>query len=151
MSKINFKTLDKKVIAGTYIIFCTAIFLFAKNSLKQDGVKIIEKPEKKKEVSVHPAKVWLNINNQYTYTTRLQTSDSVEDLLENLRNKDNFSYKVTAYNYGTEITEINGIKSTENTKWKIYKEEEDITYKISKTPLTDETTYLLTLEKIETN
>jgi hypothetical protein len=138
-----------------YILIAVALpaaIIFVNASLKEKEVKVVDKQPAPKVKEIHPAKITLNIvvddHTITTYTARLETKDTIGELLEYLRKNDNFTYEKVAYVHGTEIDDINGIKASENQIWTIRMATsgEDITFKKENVFLEDKQIYTITLE-----
>lgn len=135
----------KKYFPYIYTILLLFSFLYVQSVLKEGDIRNYD-DDVEKAVKEHPVNVTLVVEDK-SYFVNLASGDTVLDLLEDLRGDDLFNYEVTGYTYGTELDTVNGIKPSEGYKWKLYKENEDITNTIGDVFLTDETTYTIKMVK----
>jgi hypothetical protein len=137
----------EKFIPFIYIAFLIFLFVVGNSALNYEEVKEISEEEDKKDLRVHPARVTLNVQGGDSYTVNLQTNDTVDDLLDELRAKNGFLYEKVAYTYGTELDNVGGLAAQDGFTWKVYKGDEDITFEIGRTRLEDEDVFVLKLEE----
>ena len=136
----------KKYLIWAYILLLVGGFFYVRNVLSTKTIKEL-KNEKKKVEEVHPAKVTLIVQGKDKFTSTLWTNDTVGDFLNRLRDDKSIFFERTKYIYGTEISDVNKIKITDGSKWKIYYNGKDITFDIDDLKLEDESTYELKLVK----
>lgn len=140
-----------RYVYATYILFILGSYFYVKNVIASEELTIIDTddPINKEVEEVKPIDTILTItapNYTKTYQARVLTNDSVRDLLDHLREDQDFSYETTAYTYGTEISQVNGITPPEGFRWAIYNEGNDITYDIEKFGVDADTDLLETYE-----
>ena len=135
----------KKYFPYVYIIFLVFSFFYVRSVMKEGDLRDYDETVDKaiKEVAVD---VILVVGNE-SYSVKLESRDTVLDLLEDLRGDDKFHYEKTDYTYGTELDSVNGVKPSPGYKWKVFRGNEDITHTIGDIYLTDDTTYTIRLEK----
>ena len=146
--EISNKT-KKGLIIG-YIVLVAVSALYVRSVINSDEIKVQDEKKEKKSVESKPTKVYLTVTTGTTtkeYNTTLQNVDSVLDFLENLRRHDEFTYEKISYTYGTELENINNQKAPDGYDWRLFLNNEDITYKAADTNLVDETHYELKLVK----
>ncbi|OGC48172.1 hypothetical protein A3A69_01275 [candidate division WWE3 bacterium RIFCSPLOWO2_01_FULL_37_15] len=140
----------KKTLIGVYILSLILGVYYVQNTLKTNKVPTGE-VEKKKTTEVHPAQVLLKVfaydGTEKEYKAKMKNIDTVLDLFENLRNSQGFYYEKIAYNYGTEVDNINKIKAPEGYNWHIFNNGEDITFKVNEFNLEDNAIYQIRLVK----
>ena len=135
----------KKYFPTIYVILLIFSFFYVKSVLKEGDLREYDNEVEKVEKE-HPVNVTLVVGDR-KYLVDLESGDTVLDLLEDLRGDDKFYYEKTDYTYGTELDSVNGVKPTLGYKWKLYKDDEDITYIMGDIFLTDDTTYTIRLEE----
>ncbi|MFC1700425.1 hypothetical protein ACFLZ4_02155 [Patescibacteria group bacterium] len=135
----------KKYFPYIYVVFLISSFFYVKSVLKEGDLRDYD-DEVEKAQKEHPVDVTLVVSG-ISYSVRLESGDTVLDLLEDLRGDDKFYYEKTDYTYGTELDTVDGVKPSSGYKWKVFKGEEDITYTIGDVYLTDKATYTIRLEK----
>ena len=135
----------KKYFPYIYIVFVIFSFFYVRSVLKEGDIRNYD-DELEKAKKEHPVNVTLVFGDN-NYLVNLKSGDTVLDLLEDLRGDDLFNYEVTGYTYGTELDTVNGVKPTLGHKWKLYNENEDITYTIGDVFLTNNTTYTIKMVK----
>ncbi len=140
--------LQKRLIVS-YILLLLLGFFYVRSVISEDVVDVDDKKEKVDTREVHPAKVFIRINADKVYSTRLETIDTVLDALEELRRRQNFIYEKTAYTYGTELNIIDNQKAPVGYRWNVYDNDKLITFDIHNIYLEDEKTYDIRLEKVE--
>jgi len=143
-----------KPVAITLLIY---LFLgaFIYTSLSDDSqVKVEEKEQRvaDDDAEIHPVRTYLRVDNGYRiidYYVRLDTTNTLMSLLDYHRSKSGFTFSQKQYTYGTLLDDINGYKAPEGYVWRVYDNNEEITYNIRDTKLQNEHQYLLKLEPIE--
>jgi len=136
----------KKLTPLIYICFLTIIFLYVRSVLKVDQISIIQKESDKNAFEVHPAKVFLTVEyngNMKTYSLSMKNEDSIFDLLNQLREKDDLYFEITQYTHGLKIEQVYNIKTSEIKEWKLYYKDQDITNNIKDTLIEDGGKYYL--------
>lgn len=129
-----------------YLVLLATIILYVKSVLDVDSFKATEKTQEKPIVKVEAVSVKLvtEINGVLTtYEAKMQSNDTVEDLLKQLRKTQGLYYEKDLYTYGTEIISVFGQEADTGKKWAILLNNKDITNKISDEYLIDEVTYTL--------
>lgn len=137
----------KKLILGYIGLLILGAFM-VHNSLNQKEIKVEDKKEEKSVEEVKPVKVTLQVETTgyvTEYKTAMKNTDSILELLEELRMHKGFWYEKTAYIYGTEIDEINHMKAPLDSKWKVFLDEQDITFDIADMKLEDGKVYTIRL------
>jgi hypothetical protein len=157
------KTITNEKLETISVIIAAVLlvggFFFVRSALNDDEVKVLEKQKDERGFDEKPAVVYLIIENTSSGPTnirkRMKNTNSALELVEASREEDGLMFEKIAYTYGTELDNINGIKSPEGYRWSVYKvvegseTEEDITFEIGNEKLSDETTYIIRLTKIE--
>lgn len=125
-----------------------AFFNTANNILNDESKKISEKGKEEKVEDIKPADIDVTIDFgdiQQIYSFRMNNDDSILDLLEELREEYGVSYEQVFKTEHDEISEINGVKASDNKSWNIYDDEvQVIDYKSYK--LDDNNHYYFKLE-----
>ena len=147
----------KKKLIIAYVFFLILGFFFVRASLNDDSVKLEDKEKQEEGVEVKPVKVYLEVHVQDSvieYKARMNKVDTVLDLFEHLRTKENFWYEKEAYTYGTEINDVLSVPSPEGQKWRVFLVDEelgtekDITFEIGNLNLVDDAVYVVKLVDI---
>lgn len=130
--KIN-KTIINKYAPIIYILFLVVSFFYVNKVLNSKTIEVNTKDDKEEQTTeVKPVKVKVEIYNKNTFLTsyelNMQNINTVDDLLEELRENYDFTYEKTKYTYGNEYSEIYGIKSDDAYIWKIYENNLEITF-----------------------
>lgn len=139
-------------VAVTLVIYCFVGF-FIISSLKTQPVEETVK-EKEKGFETKPAEVSLTIyydTAKVVYAKKLWTKDSVSDLLELLYKEEHLYFEKNSYSYGIELDNVNGIKAFEGHKWRVFKDNLDITFNIGEEKLEDGKNYTLKLVPVKNN
>lgn len=130
----------KYVVVGA--VFIIVVFIvFVKSALDTKEVKRETWSDNENAFEVKPVVVYLKLPNGTQYRVRLENKDSVTNLLEYLRNNNNFWYEKTAYTYGTELENINGQKAKDGFRWAVFYNGVDITFKIESLKLENGAVY----------
>lgn len=138
--KIKFSAVAKI----SYLLFILISVMYVKNVLDEDSFKVTEKEPDKKMVKVKEAKVNLvvqTVDGQREYSAKLTDSDSVQDLLSDLRDNTDFYYEADMYTYGTELVSVFGQSPSNGSKWAVFLDDKDITKNISKNKLQNNAVY----------
>jgi hypothetical protein len=135
----------KTILIIGYILLLGFLGLYVKSILKRDDLKIYTKKEIKIE-KTYKVKVILKTyikgeTSEYVY--EFENTDSVEELLIEVRASGDIMYEVTRYTSGVKINSVNGIISNENFEWAVFKNDNNITSKMDKILLEDGQTYEL--------
>lgn len=146
----------KKTVYIFSLVFVVLGYFYVNYALSKESITVIDNTGQQDEEveEVKPAIATLDVTDgtrTWHYRARLTSAKSIGDFLEEIRTKDGFSYEITAYTYGTEISAVNGIKPTEGENWIFYRDDKDITYNIQKEGLSkveDENTFRLELVEI---
>jgi len=134
---------SKLIVFYIALLVCVGVSITV--VLNKDLIDVAEKEENNPTPS-QLIQVTLSIPQQnLEYAYELKNTDSVGDLLERLRDKENFWYEKINYTYGTELENINNITSQETTKWVVLHKDEDITHQLDNTTLEDDSVYELRL------
>jgi hypothetical protein len=144
---MNLSPRVKNVLIVAYIIFVAFSFIYIRSINKYTKIEQVSETKDMDSDTSREAKVTLTINNTKSYTATLRTTDSVYELLEQLRNDGNFSYEKINYTYGTEVDIVNGEKAPEGYKWNFFVNGKDITFNILNVDLVDQQNYELNLVK----
>jgi hypothetical protein len=140
------------LVYPVYIILLLMGFLFVKQTLSEGDIKVEKKGEKKISIEVKPAVVYMQVQSPYynqKYRMRLKNTDSVNDFLEELRDKESLYFEKIMYTYGPEIIDVANFKTPDGYRWAVFQGEKDISYDVNDIYLIDETIYYLKLIKIE--
>ncbi len=131
----------KKKLSITYAIILAALGLFIYFSLQKDYVEVKEKESDKQGREERTVDVALNVESGDTYKLKMKNTDTVLDLLEEVRDKNDFTFERTAYTYGNEIEQVNKKVPLEGEEWAVFKNEEDITKEIGDIYLENDQVY----------
>ena len=140
----------KKLLTIAYIIILISGFFYVRSILKVDRVDVEDKKSTKAVEEIKPADVTLVVENEGSskkYETRLRNVDSVSDLLEDLRENQDFTYEKTYYSYGNVLDIVNGVRPPEGYRWRLFESDVDITNAFEKNNLKDNNTYYLRIIK----
>ena len=112
----------KKIVYILSIIFVVFSYFFVRHSLDSEDIKVIDTSNQEEDdvPEVSPAIAHLLVTDgvhNWNYRARMKNTNSVADFMEELRDAEGFSYELTAYTYGTDISKVNGITATEDKKW----------------------------------
>lgn len=115
----------KNIIIVIVLLASFGIFLYVRSVINENEVKIKKKDDslEKRVVDEKPVDVTLIIDNGITknkYDLELKNTDTILDVLSNLRQQDLLIYEKTHYIYGTEIDHMNYANADENNRWKVY-------------------------------
>ncbi len=132
------------------------ITVFVVDTMSRRYIKVEDKKSSETEVNVrivtNTIKVYDQNNNlvsQYktVYDDGRKNTESVLDLLDFIREEQDFFYEKTAYIYGTELDSINKMSISQDYVWQTYKyadgELEDISLDIHKVSLENDQEYHL--------
>ena len=140
----------KKIIMIISYIFLSALLVFyVKSILERDDLEIYEEEEDDTE-ETYLVDVTLKLTDgkiTKEFTKTLKNTDSVEELMKEIRGSGGFSYELIKYTYGVNIDSVNGIKPEDGYEWAVIKNGENITLKIDKVFLEDDETYELRMIK----
>ena len=129
-----------------YLILLATTILYVKSVLDVDSFKATEKTPEKPVVKVEVVSVKLvtEINGTLTtYEAKMQSNDTVEDLLKELRKSQGLYYEKDLYTYGTEIISVFDQEADTGKKWAVLMNNKDITLTISNGYLTNDGIYTL--------
>lgn len=130
----------------TYVVCLPLMVLYVHSIISKNLVDTKVVGDKKQVTEIHPADVRLVYyagTVKTEYSTRLQDSDTVYDLLETVRVKNGLKYEKSAYTYGIEIDSVAGVRPASGYKWSVLKDGADITQNISEQNLKDGDLYEL--------
>lgn len=135
-----------------FLIFIFGFFL-VKNTLSTDEIAIEDRKPQKKVEAVTVANVYLKIvapNANKTYELRMDSTNSINDMLERARAQSGLAYEKYAYIYGTELDYVENIYSGDTKGWNVYETQRDgtrerITLFLDK-KIVDDATYEIVLE-----
>ena len=122
----------KKIMIISYILILGILSLYVNSVLKKEDMETYEK-EKSNSEKEYQTKVTLryfNGSDISEFEIKLKNTDTVEDLLQELRSSKKIVYEITRYTYGIEISSVNRIPPTKGYKWAIVFNGEDITSNI---------------------
>jgi len=140
----------KKIIMIISYIFLSALLVFyVKSILERDDLEIYEEEEDDTE-ETYLVDVTLKLTDgkiTKEFTKTLKNTDSVEELMKEIRGSGGFSYELIKYTYGVNIDSVNGIKPEDGYEWAVIKNGENITLKIDKVFLEDDEIYELRMIK----
>ena len=130
------------LVLGIYILLGLVTFSIVNET---DQVKVSDKEQRvpDDDAEIHPARTYLIIDDGIStkdYYARLDTTDNFKTVLEYHRENSNLSYELIGYTYGTALDNINGYEAPDGFVWKVYDEEEEITYAINDVKLQHEHT-----------
>ena len=144
--------LFRKFAYPSYLLFIFLAFFFVKGTLSEESIKTSPKKNDKKTSLVKPVKVTLLIDNnisKLTYYEDMKNTDTVLELIENLRLNEKITFEVDQYTDRSEIVHINRKYADEVNKWQVYYQDENITYDIGDIELRDKSLYKLVFESTE--
>jgi hypothetical protein len=130
----------------SYLIILVTTILYVKSVLDVNSFKATEKTIEKPAVKIKEASVSLTVENQQeirNYTTKLTNTDSVENFLKELRDKQGLVYEKDLYTYGSEIISVFDKEANSGRKWAILTDGKDITNNIAGEYLVNGSVYLL--------
>ncbi|MFZ2663944.1 MAG: hypothetical protein WAX66_01100 [Patescibacteria group bacterium] len=137
-----------KIFIFIYIAVLILGFLYIRSVLKESP---LDKKDTKEDIEdVYLIDINLKVNNGTNiniYNTKLKNVDTVKDLLEEIRDHNNFSYEITEYFHKIDIDTVNKVKTPSGYKWIVTIDDEDITNNIGNTYLKKNATYELKLVK----
>ena len=141
----------KKISIVLYFVFVIFFYFFVKDALKDGNIDVsdVAVPEKVEEIK--PAVVYLTVDDGMSrkeYRARMKNIDSYVDLLDEMRQNQDFLFEIVDYSYGPKIELVYNIETPQGYEWHAYYGDENITTNIGTTNLTDEGNYSLKLEKI---
>ncbi|HQK41491.1 MAG TPA: hypothetical protein PKV39_00620 [bacterium] len=119
----------KKIMIVSYILILGILSLYINSVLKKEDMETYEK-EKSNSEKEYQTKVTLryfNGSDISEFEIKLKNTDTVEDLLQELRSSKKITYEITRYTYGIEISSVNGTPPTKGYKWAILFNGNDIT------------------------
>lgn len=132
----------------SYLIILGTAILYVKSVLHVDSFQAVEKSVDKSTPKVEEVSVTLiarTASGDKVYEAKMQSNNSVEDLLKELRDKQGLYYEKDLYTYGTSIVSVFAKVPADGEKWAILDGDKDITNAISSTYLTNKANYTLTL------
>jgi len=141
----------KRLFPFVYIAFLLFAYFYAKDIINSEELIVSKKNKDKVVEEVKPVRVSLvikGISQTNTYEIQLKNTNTFDDLLEKLVKDKRLTYEKTEYTYGTEYDRINGENAPEAYVWKVYIDDEDITYNTKGVKLADGSKYTLSLEKL---
>jgi hypothetical protein len=133
-----------------YLVVLGTSILYVRNVLNTDSFKATEKTTAKPVINPHEVSVSLvAVFDAETkeYKAKLTSTDSVENLLKELRDKQDLIYEKDLYTYGAEIVSVFGKEADDNKKWAVFLGNVDITNNIASKNLVDDAAY--TLKQVE--
>ena len=141
----------KKILILSYVAFLILGTLYVRSIVNKQSVDVGQKNKEKENTEQKEVNVKLVVQNgsleqEYNYTGK--SVDSIMDMFENLRSKQDFKYQVIEYTYGIELDNINGQKAGANQKWHLLDGEKDITHGIPDINLEDGKKYVLKLDNL---
>lgn len=117
-----------KIFIPIYIAILVLSSFYIKSVLRESPLD--KKSVKKIEEQPYAINVILKVINETninTYNIQLKNNDTVKDLLEEVRDHNNFSYEITEYLHKNEIDIVNKIQTPQGYKWIIEIDGQDIT------------------------
>jgi hypothetical protein len=139
----------KWYLIAAYTVFLIGSFFYVKQVLAGGSISV-DTEEKEKGEKTRFVDVTLSIESGKQPTsvkTKLKNTNSVEDMLYELRKDKIVFYEVTTYTYGTELDMINHVKAPEGYKWRLFQDNKDITHSYSQILLENDEKYVLKLVK----
>lgn len=98
-------------------------YVYVRSILNNDGVEVQQRSDDRKKADEEkPAKVTLVVRTSagdITYVKDMQNTNSVSDLLKQVKDSEEFTYEKIAYSYGTKIDSVNGATAPEGYDWKV--------------------------------
>lgn len=122
--------------------------MYVRSVLKES--ELTSKGEKEKVAPVFQVNVTLKAfvgQGTSTYTVQMKNTDTVVDLLQEVRDLYGLVYEKIDYARGVEISEVKGVPAQQNYKWAVLSNNADITNEIGNTNLVEGAVYELKLMK----
>ncbi len=139
----------KKILPIIYVLTLVLGGLYINSVLKEGNLTVGTKSKQTQE-EAHPAVAYLDVEDGksvVTYRVRMETINTVNDLLLQLHDKNGFMFEKISYTSGTVIDLVNGKTAPQGYAWKLFIGDKDITGNIENTDLIDEQHYTLKLLK----
>ncbi len=140
---------QKKTLSIAYVFLLVFIFIFSYRALNTEFVKVVEKEGSPKVEKEQEAKVTAYIENNKTYEVKLTESNTILDLLEELKKEEDLMFEKILYSYGIDIEHLNYVYPEEDETWAVFANGEDVTYELRDTYLEDHATYEFKITRIE--
>lgn len=132
----------KKSFTFIYIVVLIVGYFVVKGTLNDTSIDVGQKQSEEQMDEIKPARVTLLVPSlSRQYKVEMKNTDSVLDLLENLRKDGStgFFYEKTLYTYGIELCCINNSSSN----WVLIHDGENITHDIDSKKLVNNGVYTL--------
>ncbi len=137
------------------IFYISLLFLgyfYVRDIIGREELKVGVIDDQKESIEIKPIDVTLMVKTRSSsveYLANMKNINTLDDLLEDLRDEVDFFFEKTEYTYGTEYDLVNHTKAQEGYAWKVYEDDEDITQNTSGRVLKDKAVYILSLEKVK--
>ena len=129
-----------------YVISLIFAFFYVRNALEEGNIEVKEAPDVEAVDEVKPAKVSLVVETAgsvQTYVKALKNKDTVQSLMELVREEDNMFYEIVSYIDDAEVVDLYRTKAPEGYSWRVFYKENDITNSLDEITLLDGETYYL--------
>lgn len=129
-----------------YLILLVTSFFYVRSVLDADSFKAVEKQSVKPAEKVVGIDVKLSVyenNKTAVYESKMKSSDSVQDLLAELRKSRGLLYEVDIYTYGSEIVSVFDKEPDAGKKWAVLLGDNNLTSRMSDEYLVDDAEYIL--------
>jgi hypothetical protein len=130
-----------------YIGFLVISILYINTVLKDTSIKLSSSSQQKVIADIKPAKVTLvvkTLSYNKIYKAKLDNTDTVNDLLDNLWKNQGFYYQKNEYINKIEFENIDKTLIPEGYSWHIFENDKDITNDIYYSMLKDKQEYIIT-------
>ena len=134
-----------KIFIPLYLLFFVVSFFYVKSVLKHEDIseKDKTKPVIIKEYAVTDYLKVIGPSFVKAYKVERKNTQSVMNMMENIRNNQGFVFEKIEYTHGTEIDSVFQTSAPEGYRWKIFLNGTDITNNIKNILLTNNSTYEL--------
>jgi len=125
--------------------------LYVRDIITAEELTVETKESKNMVANVKPVKISLlviGLSQRNIHNLTLKNTNSFDDLLEKMVKNEMLTYEKTEYIHGTEYDQINGEVAPDGYVWKVYVDDNDITFSTKGIKLNDKSTYKLSLEKM---
>jgi hypothetical protein len=138
----------RKILIFSYILSLFFGTIYVYKIVNSDSLEVKEKSEKKDVVYYKPVRFTLKISSsrqKEEFNLRMENSNTILGVIDELRKDEKLTYEKTAYRYGTDLVQINNELAPEGFDWRIFANGQDVTYDISKIRIESDGIYELRL------
>lgn len=147
-------TIIKKLFPFVYIIFLIAAFFYVRGVLSTEELEVDTKESQKEVEEVKPVDIRLLVvgsKDTIVFSKRMKNTNTFDDLLESLVEERGLTYEKTEYVYGTEYGPVNGESAPQGFLWRVFADDDEVTFKTKGLRLRDNVTYKLELDERDEN